>query len=145
MSRPKKDPDIEPTFGCYGAKCCDCCVSGQCKPNFACCAPVPHLVPSASDKAFIPSKVRIDDLYLICHCCCIQNSAYVPATAEDAFGCQDASDCFCVSSDVSALQLPLDKNGYELCLCVSGQTQCTKPKCKCAGNTRIFFNFAKFT
>ena len=105
--RPHKDPDIESSFGCYGAQLCLCCAPGV-KPAFACCKPVPPLVTHATDAAFVPSPVRISELFLICHCCCVQNSAYVPATAQDAFGCEDNSTCFCLDTNLYGLQLPLD-------------------------------------
>jgi len=76
----KKDPDIEPTLGCYGAKCFEFCPNGGscCAPAFACCADVPALVPSVSDAAFVAAPVKIGDLYMINHCCCLQQSAYIP-------------------------------------------------------------------
>lgn len=139
---PKKDIDIESTYGCCGAQCCECCPNV--KPDFKCFKPVAQLAPSVVDAAFVPSPVRISDLFLICHFCCVQHSAYVPETPMDAFGCEDNSRCFCCTSNLHGFELPMDPKGYELCLFSSGQCKMHQPECKCKGTTRIFFNFAKF-
>lgn len=136
-----KDHDIEPTFGCAGLKCCECCP--KCAPALACCGPVAPLAPSPSDAAFAAAPVQISDLYLLVHCCCVQCSSYVPATPQDAFGCDNQSICMCCQSNLNGLKLPADGTGYELCLLTSGQVKCLKPRCLCTGATRCFFNYAK--
>jgi hypothetical protein len=114
-------------------------------PDCACFAPVPRLEPRPTDKAFAASPAKVGDLFLLNHCCCVQQAAYVPDTFQDGFGCEDHSLCFCCRSDLNGLQLPADASGYELLLLLSGQCTCVKPRCKCRGSTRVFFAYLKYS
>ena len=135
------DPDVPSSFGCYGAKCC-LCFPFTFAP--ACCERVAPLAPLKEDAAFDPLPAAVSDLHLICHVCCCQQAAYVPATIQDAFGVEDKSMCCCLTSDVRGCQLPRTAGDYKLFLFNAGQCRCVRPQLACKGNTRTCFVFYKY-
>ena len=135
------DPDVPSSFGCYGAKCC-LCFPFTFAP--ACCERVAPLAPLKEDAAFDPLPAAVSDLHLICHVCCCQQAAYVPATIQDAFGVEDKSMCCCLTSDVRGCQLPRTAGDYKLFLFNAGQCRCVQPRFACKGNTRTCFVFYKY-
>jgi len=48
---------------------------------------------------------------------------FSPSSAQDGFGCEDNSLCFCCQSNLKGLQLPQDATSYELMLCGGGQVK----------------------
>ena len=139
---------------CIGVRCFDCCLESNdgctpcCAPAFAINPPVARLAQRPTDAAFVPSSTNSSlaakDLYLVNHCCCVQQAAFIPGTFGEGFGYEEDSLCCCLQSHVKGFQLPADPSGYELCLLWSGQIKCVAPSYKCRGRTRLFFAFAKF-